>query len=99
MPAYYCKLHPPRPDFALTLSPAERQIMLEHATYLRGFSTKGWLVAFGPVADPHGFFGVAIWQLPDGTELAPLLAGDPVIKAGSGARYETHLMPSLITRP
>jgi len=99
MPAYYCKLHAPRSDFAQTMSPAERQIMLDHSAYLSGFSTKGWLVAFGPVADPQGFFGVAIWQVPDGTGVAALLAEDPVIKAGIGARYETHPMASLNTRP
>lgn len=98
MPAFYCKLHAPRTDFAQTISAAERELMARHGAYLRDFTAKGWLVAFGPVADPQGFFGVGIWDAPEGTDVAALLAADPAIKSGLGFRYELHPMPNLVTR-
>lgn len=73
--------------------------MQQHVGYLSGFLSKGWIVAFGPVAAKEGLFGVAIWSLPDGVELAPLLAADPLALAGAGFRYEAHPMPRCVTRP
>jgi hypothetical protein len=55
-------------------------------------------VAFGPVAAPQGAFGVGLWEVPDDADVAAICAGDPVIKSGSGFRYELHPMPSLVTR-
>lgn len=98
MKMYYCKLHGPRADFARTMTPAELKLMQEHSAYLRAFAAQGWAVAFGPVADPAGAFGVGIWEVPDGTDLAAICAEDPTIKAELGFRYEMHPMPSLVTR-
>ncbi|HVZ65182.1 MAG TPA: YciI family protein [Lacunisphaera sp.] len=98
MKAYYCKLHPPRADFARTMTPAELQVMQAHAAYLREFAAKRWAVAFGPVADPAGAFGVGIWEVPDDADVAALCAADPAIRSGLGFRYEVHPMPSLVTR-
>lgn len=95
---YFCKLHPPRADFAQTLTTDEAQLMKEHAGYLRAFAAKGWAVAFGPVADPAGTYGVGIWEVPDGTDVAAISSDDPVIKSGLGFRYEIHPMPGLVTR-
>lgn len=94
----FCKLHGPRADFAQTMTPAEAQLMHAHAGYLRTFAAKGWAVAFGPVADPAGTFGVGIWEVPDGTDVAAICAEDPTIKSGLGFRYEIHPMPALVTR-
>ncbi|HVU17347.1 MAG TPA: YciI family protein [Candidatus Didemnitutus sp.] len=98
MKYFYAKLHAPRPDFARTLTPAEMGLMREHALYLREFATKRWAVAFGPVADPQGAFGVGIWEVPDDVDVAALCASDPTIKSGLGFRYEIHPMPNLVTR-
>ncbi|HET7537926.1 MAG TPA: YciI family protein [Candidatus Didemnitutus sp.] len=98
MKPFYAKLHPPRANFAQTMSAAEVLLMQQHGAYLREFSGKGWLVAFGPVADPQGFFGIAIWELPDGEDAAALCANDPLIKSNQGFRYEIHPMPSIVTR-
>jgi hypothetical protein len=56
-------------------------------------------VAFGPVADPGGAFGVAVWEVPDEVDVAAICAADPTIKSGTGFRYEIHPMPALVTRP
>jgi hypothetical protein len=95
---FYCKLHAPRPNFALTLTPAELKLMQDHGAYLRAFVEKRWLVAFGPVADPQGFFGLGVWEVPDDVDVAALSAEDPVIKSGLGFRYEIHPMPNLVAR-
>ena len=98
MKSYYAKLHGPRPDFARTMTPAEMKLMMEHGAYLRGFAEKRWAVAFGPVADPAGAFGVGLWEVPDEVDVAALCAEDPTIKSGLGFRYEIHPMPVLVTR-
>ena len=98
MKYFYCKLHAPRANFAQTITPAEGQLLAQHGAYLRGFAEKRWAVAFGPVADPAGAFGVGLWEVPDEVDVAGLLATDPVIKAGQGFRYELPPMPSLVTR-
>ena len=80
------------------MTPAEMKLMKEHAAYLRGYADKRWAVAFGPVADPQGAFGVVLWEVPDDADIAAVCAEDPVIKSGLGFRYEIHPMPSLVTR-
>jgi uncharacterized protein YciI len=98
MKYFYTKLHPPRPDFPQTITPAEMALMREHSAYLREFAAKRWVVAFGPVADPAGAFGVGLWEVPDDVDVEAIGAADPVIRAGLGFRYELHRMPSLVTR-
>ncbi len=98
MKCYYAKLHGPRPDFAQTMTPAELKVLMEHGAYLRGFAAKRWAVAFGPVADPQGAFGVGLWEVPDEVDVRVLCAEDPAIKSGLGFRYEIHPMPSLVAR-
>ena len=98
MKYFYGKLHAPRADFLQTVTPAELNLMREHSGYLRGFAEKRWAVAFGPVPDPQGPFGVCLWEVPDDVDVAAICAADPVIKAGQGFRYELHPMPTLVTR-
>ncbi len=95
MKYYFCKLHAPRPTFAQTMTPAEGKLMAEHGAYLRTFPGA---VAFGPVADPAGFYGVGIWELPDEADIKAICDGDPTIKSGLGFRYEIHPMPQVVIR-
>jgi uncharacterized protein YciI len=95
---FFCKLHPPRKDFVRDMTPAEGQLMQQHAAYLQGFSAKGWAVVYGPVADPQGGFGVGIWELPDQADINGICADDPTIKSGLGFRYEIHPMPRAVVR-
>lgn len=98
MKYFYAKLHAPRVDFVRTMTPAEGKLMQEHSAYLRTFAEKRWAVAFGPVADPRGAFGVGLWEVPDDVDVAAICAGDPVIKSSVGFHYELHPMPNLVTR-
>lgn len=90
------KLNPPRLSFPADMTPAERTLMQEHAVYWRGLMQKGWVIAFGPVADPKGAYGIAILRLEDGSNANPLCANDPVIRADAGFSFELHPMPSVV---
>jgi len=57
---------------------------------------KGMVLAFGPVADPKGAYGIAVVQLENGADTLPLADNDPVIKANAGFSFEIHPMPQLL---
>jgi hypothetical protein len=83
---FHCRLIPPRPDFAHTMSEEERALMARHVAYLHGLGPKA--VVFGPVLDPVGPWGLGVFEVGDKAELERLLAGDPTIGSGAGFRYE-----------
>jgi len=78
------------------MTPAEGQLMQQHVAYWRGFMESGNVLAFGPVADPKGTFGIGILRLDDGTDAQSLASNDPVVAAGVGFQCEIHPMPSLV---
>jgi len=94
----FCRLVPPRPTFALDLTPEELAAMQRHAAYWRALLERGTAVVFGPVADPAGPWGLGILRLRDGESEDTFIAGDPAIHAGIGLRYETLPMLSAVTR-
>ena len=98
MKYFFFKLLPPRPTFMQDMTPAELQLMQEHAGYWRGQLERGYAVGFGPVADPAGGFGMGLLELPDEVDPASLTAGDPVIKADVGFRAEIFPMPRAVVR-
>jgi uncharacterized protein YndB with AHSA1/START domain/uncharacterized protein YciI len=87
------RLVPPRPDFAMTMSPAERATMGEHVAYCRSLLEKGKAVLFGPVADREGVWGCAVLSVADDAEARTIVDADPAVTSGIGARYE--LLPFL----
>ena len=81
------------------MSDDERRIMGEHAKYWRGLLAAGTALAFGPVADPKGAWGVGILELEGGEAAVKRLeAGDPVVSANIGFRYEILTMPTAVVR-
>jgi hypothetical protein len=92
----FMKLVPPRADFMQTMTESELGLMRAHQAYWAGFAEKGWAVAYGPVADPAGGYGAGFWALPDDQDPQALAAGDPVIQAGQGFRYDIFPMPGLV---
>jgi len=85
MPHFFLKLIPPRPTFADDMSEAERGIMQRHVGYLAGLLASGTGVAFGPVMDPAGVFGMGIVE----AAARAITANDP---ASAVARYEIYPM-------
>ncbi len=93
---FVLRLIPPRPDFATTINAHEMGVMKEHGIYLRGRMGEGQVVAFGPVADPAGDWGVAIVRARSASEVEALRDGDPAIQSGLGFRYEILPMMSAV---
>ena len=60
----------------------ERALMGEHLQYLGGHFAEGRVLAFGPVLDPQGSFGMAILEVADEAEARAFGDNDPTIRAG-----------------
>ena len=93
MKTFFAKLLPPRPDFVMTMTDAERGLMQAHALYWRGMLDQGRAVTFGLVLDPKGAFGIGVLELPDDADANALTNADPTIQANVGFRYELSPMP------
>jgi hypothetical protein len=93
---FFCKLIPPRPSFPADITPVEAETMRQHAAYWRSLLESGKVIAFGPVADPAGSWGVGLVSVLNEAELAALQNGDPAIQAAIGMRYEAYPMPKLV---
>ncbi|WP_445680876.1 YciI family protein [Radicibacter daui] len=85
---FFCRLVPPRPDFAFTLTGAERALMAQHGAYWRDFMAKGHVVVFGPVVDPAGPWGLGVVRFADKAAARAFADGDPTILAGLGFYFE-----------
>ena len=93
MATFFCKLNPPRPQFAMEMSSEEMALMQQHATHWEHWKTNGRVKAFGLVADPSGPYGIGIIECDDEAEVQLFLARDPVIAANRGFRYDVFPMP------
>jgi uncharacterized protein YciI len=91
------RLIPPRSDFAFTMTDAERSTMLEHLAYWTRLTEEGLVLAFGPVNDPSGPYGIGIVLAGD-LGLAELIRdADPAMASSHGFRTEIAPMLSLVT--
>ena len=72
--------------------------MLDHVSYWSGLMDKGQVLAFGPVADPKGLYGIAVMKLEDGVDANALVADDPTIRANVGFTFAVYPMPDLVLR-
>jgi uncharacterized protein YndB with AHSA1/START domain len=95
---FLCRLIPPRPSFAQDMSPEERAMMGEHASYWRDLIEKRVAVAFGPVADPAGFWGMALIVVSDEAEARRVTDADPAIRANRGLHYQILPLASAVLR-
>jgi hypothetical protein len=90
------RLLPPRASFMMDMTAEERTLMQLHSVYWRGQLATGKVIAFGPVADPAGGWGVGIMRVNEVVEANTLTAGDPVILADKGFKYEVLPMPNAV---
>jgi hypothetical protein len=98
MAFFLCRLNPPRPSFPADMTDDERALMREHAAYWSGLLDAGRVVAFGPVADPAGAWGVSVIDVDDESAVAAMIAADPVRLRGDGFTYDVFAMPGAIAR-
>ena len=97
MKYFFCKLIPPRATFAQDMTPAERALMGRHVAYWQDLMHKQKALAFGPVADPQGGYGIGIIAASSDVEMETLRKNDPTIKANEGFRFEVLPMPQLMS--
>ncbi len=97
MHSYLCKFVPPRPDFLSTMTEQEKELMGQHGAFLDEMTSRGVVVAHGPVVDPCGSYGVSLWRMAEGEDIASLTANDPIIQNGLG-HYEHFPMIHLKSR-
>ena len=99
MSLFLCRLIPPRPTFSVDMTDEERAVMERHVGYWRGLLEEGSVVAFGPVADPAGGWGVSVIEADDEASVQTMIDGDPVKRMGDGGfRYEVFAMPGAFSR-
>src|SRR3954454_24135045 len=100
MATFVFRLLAPRPDFALTLTDEEREIMGRHAGYWRPYMDSGQMVVFGPVLDSTGSWGLGGVEAEDEdeAELRAFAQGDPAVTSGT-AKIEVVRMASGFVRP
>ncbi len=79
-------IHPPREDFAATMSQAERDVWSAHFERFEQMLADGSLILVGPTLGRTNT-GIAIFEAPDESAARRIMAEDPVI-AGGFARGE-----------
>ena len=79
---FFFRLVPPRASFPFDMDARERALMGEHAAYLESAFDAGKVLAFGPVLDAAGPFGMALLEMRDRAEAEEFAAGDPTVRAG-----------------
>jgi uncharacterized protein len=86
MPTFVLRLIAPRPNFAQSLTDAEREIMNRHAAYWRPYLERGDMVVFGPILTDDDSYGLAVVQTDDEQALREFAAQDPVVTTGTAPR-------------
>ena len=86
MPEWIYFIHPPRDNFAATITPEEEEVWGVHFERLRRLLDDGVMVLVGPTLGPTNT-GIAIFEAPDEEAARRIMDEDPTI-AGGHARGE-----------
>jgi uncharacterized protein YciI len=70
----------------------ERSIMQRHIGYWNDLMSKGMVLAFGPVIDPQGVYGLGIVEVENEQQVKDMIANDP---ANGLNKYEYYLMKAV----
>ncbi len=89
----FVRTNNPRPTFHLDMTAGERAVMQEHVAYWTGKARDGIAVAFGPVLDPKGVYGIGVYRVDDVAHMRRLLADDP---AREILQFEVFEMPRAV---
>jgi uncharacterized protein len=90
---YVLYLIPRRPDFAQTMTPEERTIMMQHIGYWTNLMNQGMVLVFGPVMDPKETYGIGIVVVDNEAQLLEFMNNDP---AASINKYEYYPMRAVV---
>jgi uncharacterized protein YciI len=80
----------------MDMNAEERELMGNHGKYLAGQLAAGRVLAFGPVMDPSGPWGMGLVRAPDEAAARRVTEEDPVIKANRGFRYDVLPIARLV---
>jgi uncharacterized protein YciI len=87
------RLLPCRPDFAQTMTDAESAIMGEHLAFWNDYMSQGKVIAFGPVLDPAGAYGLGIVSVDSEDEVKEMIQNDPAAAINT---YEYYPMMAVV---
>jgi uncharacterized protein len=79
--AFLFRLLPPRPTFPQDMSPDEADAMQRHAGYWRDLLGRRVAVAYGPVQDPEGVWGLGLLEVDDEAQAREIGEGDPAVQS------------------
>jgi uncharacterized protein YciI len=74
-------IHPPRENFAATMTDGERAAWAEHWEHLKRLMADGILIMAGPTLGPHNT-GIAVFEAPDEAAARAIMDSDPVATSG-----------------
>jgi len=88
-------IHPPREDFAATMTPEEEAVWAVHFERFERALADGTLILVGPTLGPKNT-GIAIFEAPDEEAARRFMEEDPVIASGFATgelrRFRVSLM-------
>lgn len=59
------------------MTASERETMVAHVAYWTERAREGVAIAFGPVEDPRGAYGIGVYRADSEEQMRSLLEGDP----------------------
>jgi uncharacterized protein YciI len=95
---FLAKLIPPRPSFTTDMTEEERQIMMDHGAYLRKYVEAGTVIVMGPVLDPAGPWGLAVFGAGSEDQVLSITARDPTLLSKLGFRWEIYPIAQAVVR-
>jgi uncharacterized protein YciI len=69
--------------------------MQEHVIYWTDLMNRGFVIAFGPVMDPKGVYGLGIVEVDNEEQVNSFVANDPAIQIN---RYEVYPMNAVVPK-
>jgi uncharacterized protein YciI len=81
VPSWIYFLHPPRDDFAATMSEEEAAVFSEHFEHLQRLLDDGVLVMAGPTLGSTNI-GICVFDAPDEAAARAIMESDPTIAKG-----------------
>ncbi len=81
MPEWIYFIHPPREDFAATMTAEEQQVWGVHFERLKRLLAEGTLILAGPTLGAVNT-GIAVFEAPDEDAARTIMNEDPVIVGG-----------------
>ncbi len=81
MPEWIYFIHPPRENFAATMTDEERRVWGEHAERLQRLLDEGVLIMAGPTLGSVNT-GIGVFEAPDEATARRIVEEDPTIASG-----------------